>query len=46
MKRYVLIPALVFATLLLSTCASYDYDAIIRGGSIYNGRGGPVNSSC
>ena len=40
MKRFPFIPALVFAALLLSTCASYDYDVIIRGGSIYDGSGG------
>ena len=40
MKRYSLIPALVSAALLLlTTCARYDYDVIIRDGSIYDGSG-------
>ncbi len=39
MKRFPFIPALVFAALLLSTCARYDYDVVIRGGSIYDGSG-------
>jgi len=41
MKRYVFIPALVFATLLLITACgpAPDFDIVIRGGTIYDGGG-------
>ena len=40
MKRSACIPALISAALmLLAACARYDYDVIIRDGSIYDGSG-------
>ncbi len=40
MKRSACIPALISAALmLLAACARYDYDVIIRDGSIYDGNG-------